>query len=151
MGTIPLGGAGSNPNQEGQTNSIAIPTGLPADPVVLIDVIEPAKSVIGGGFLPIGGSINQVLTKLSNANYNVGWEDSILQEDVDHTVRYGVPEDTVINRDGNGLISSIVTASKTVTFTRDGNGVITDITDEIYNKEIIRTGDVISAIDVTLL
>ncbi len=151
MGTIPLGGAGNAPNESGQLGTIPIPEQLPADPTVLIDVIEPATSVVGGGFLPIGGSINQVLSKLSNANYNVGWEDVIAQEDVDHTVRYGVPEDTVINRDGNGLISSIVTASKTVTFTRDVDGIITNITDELYNKEIIRTGDIISAIDVTLL
>lgn len=153
MGTIPLGGAGSAPIQSGQANSIPIPEQTPANPTVLIDVIEPGAGAVGGQ-MPTGGLKDEVLAKLSNANYDIGWiaisTGGISQEELEEGVRYGYPEDVTINRT-NGLISSIVTASRTVTITRDGNGLITDVTDEIYNKEIIRTNGVISSIDVTLV
>lgn len=115
------------------------------------------------GVVKLGGAITEAITFTDNrvtkiglqyaADYSDDFTDRSLidKEYADETVRYGVPEDVTINRDGNGIITSIVTASRTVTFTRDGNDVITDITDEIWNKEILRTGDIITGIDVSLI
>ena len=111
----------------------------------------------------LGGTIDDVVTFTDSrvtkiglqyaADYSSDFTDRSLidKEYADETVRYGVPEDITINRDGNNIITSIVTASRTVTFTRDGNDIITDITDELWNKEILRTGEIITGIDVTAI
>ena len=138
MGTIPLGGAGKNPNEQGVGNTISLPESLPSDPLILVDGHVPSTE----NDLPRGGLKDSVLKKKSNSDYDVHWA----EDEVD-----GIPEDTIINRDVNDLIESVVTASKIVNITRDVDGQITSVEDGVYQKDIIRVGGLISSIDVTKL
>lgn len=143
-GAIPLGGAGSSPVDDKKNITIPIPEALPNDPVVLIDGHVPSNV----NDLPRGGLKDQVLKKRSNSDYDVHWDTDETGGDSGHD---HVPEDTTINRDANDLIESVVTASKTVNITRDGDGQIVSVEDGEYQKDIIRTGGLISFIDVTKL
>lgn len=123
MGAILLGSAGSQPVESNLSGLVPVPDSLPTSPVVLTEGVDPFE---------------QKTPIVNNNNYYTIIGDS------------DVPEDTTIVRT-DGLISSVVKASKTVTITRDGDGLITNINDGTYSKDIIRTDGVITFIDVTVL
>ena len=135
----------SNPPAiSGDVSSIPLPDKEPAgEPILLDSVLKTGMTSLCGEChsIPSGGKISQVLTKMSDISYDVDWTD----------VNEEIPEDTTINRDSDGLISSIVTATKTTAISRDSYGLISSINDGTYKKDILRTDGLISGIDVTPL
>ena len=145
MGAILLGSAGENPIIIEENNAIPIPDTIPADPTVLTELPSEQNTGSVAHGIPEGGSQGQVLAKKSDANYDVEWKN-------DETGGgSSVPEDTIIHRDINGLITSVEKVSKTVNITRNPDDSIASTNDGIYLKEIVRVGGMISEINVTVL
>lgn len=74
MGAILLGSGGSLPENDESTNAISLPDSLPIDPTVLVDGVGIGVP-LHGGHVPAGGLSDQVLTKLSDDDYSMAWED----------------------------------------------------------------------------
>lgn len=145
MGAILLGSAGDNPIVIEENNAIPIPDNIPADPTVLTELPSEQNTGSVTHGIPEGGSQGQVLAKKTGANYDVEWKN-------DETGGgSSVPEDTIIHRDINGLITSVEKVSKTVNITRNPDDSIASTNDGIYLKEIVRVGGMISEINVTVL
>ena len=96
MGAILLGSGGSLPENDESTNTISLPDSLPIDPTVLVDGVGigvPSH----GMHIPAGGLTDQVLTKLSDDDYAMAWEDPAASEtsyengltELDNVVRLG--------------------------------------------------------------